>query len=187
MDYSTLDDRTLVGLIELRRADALSELYDRYHRLVFSVAFNSVGDYGTAEEITQDVFVRVWEKAATYRVSLGQVNTWLSSIARHRSIDVFRRRSSRPESRSTTWDELPGWALPNVEGPEERAILAIQQQRVRASIAQLPEEQQQVLGLAYFKGYTQRQIAEMLDQPLGTVKTRIRLAMQKLRAQLQED
>lgn len=187
LDYSTLDDENLVRLIVQARAEALSELYDRYSRLVFSLALNSVGDPATAEEVTQDVFLRVWQRARQYRAERAKVSTWLTSITRHRAIDQLRRRGSRPEQHSVAWAELSPGAEPSVNGPEQAAALAMEIERVRAAIAQLPEEQQQVLALAYFQGLTQSQIAETLDLPLGTVKTRIRLGMQKLRDLLQED
>ncbi len=186
-DYSTLDDETLVRLIVQARAEALSELYDRYGRLVFSLALNSVGDPATAEEITQDVFVRVWQRARQYRADRAKVSTWLTSIARNRAIDQLRRRSSRPEQRSVPWAELAPGTEPSVNGPEEAASLTMERERVRASIARLSDGQKQALALAYFQGLTQSQIAEALALPLGTVKTRIRLGMQRLREMLQED
>jgi len=187
VDYSKLNDETLVRLAGREHQDALGELYDRYSRLVFSLALNTVGDHAAAEEITLDVFTRVWERAELYRPDRAKVSTWLTSITRHRSIDVLRRRGSRPEQHSIGWAEVLPDHLPSVDGPEEATELAIQRRRVRAAIAQLPPEQKQVLALAYFKGYSHREIAEALDQPLGTVKTRIRLAMQKLREMLMEE
>jgi RNA polymerase sigma-70 factor (ECF subfamily) len=187
VDYSTLDDVTLLRLVMHAQADALNELYTRYSRLVFSLAWNMVGDQATAEEITLDVFTRVWEKANTYRASQAKVSTWLTSITRYRSIDVLRRQSSRPEQHSLGWSEVSTGAIPIIDGPEEVTELAIQRQLVRAAVARLPMEQKQVLALAYFKGYTHREIAEVLDQPLGTVKTRIRMAMRRLRDMLKEE
>jgi len=187
VDYSKFDDEALIRLIVRDRPEALSELYDRYHRLVFSLAFNAVGDRSTAEEITLDVFTHVWQKAATYRAERAKVSTWLTSIARHRSIDVLRHQRARPEQRSVGWADLTPGQVPQVNGPEGAAELAIRRQRVRAAIAELPEEQRQVLALAYFQGYTHREIAQILDQPLGTVKTRIRLAMEKLRQTLRAE
>jgi RNA polymerase sigma-70 factor (ECF subfamily) len=187
VNYSTLDDETLIKLIARTHTDALSELYDRYSRLAFSLALNLVGDYATAEEITLDVFARVWEKAGTYRPDQAKVSTWLTSITRYRAIDVLRRRGSRPEQHSVSWAEVSPDAMVSTDGLEEAAHLSMQRQRVRAAIAELPSDQKQVLALAYFEGYTHRQIAEALNQPLGTVKTRIRLAMQKLRQMLQDE
>jgi RNA polymerase sigma-70 factor (ECF subfamily) len=187
VNYSTLDDETLIKLIVRSHADALSELYERYSRLTFSLALNLVGDHATAEEIMLDVFLRVWEKAGTYRPGQAKVSTWLTSITRYRAIDVLRRRGSRPEQRSVSWAEVSSDAVVSPDGLEDTAELAMQRQRVRAAIAELPPDQKQALTLAYFKGYTHRQIAETLGQPLGTVKTRIRLAMQKLRQMLQDE
>jgi RNA polymerase sigma-70 factor (ECF subfamily) len=186
LDCSTLDDETLVRLIVQARSEALSELYDRYSRLVFGLALNSVGNPATAEEITQDVFVRVWQRARQYRADRAKVSTWLTSITRHRAIDQLRRRGSRPEQYSVAWAEFAPGAEPSVNGPEQATALAMERERVRAAIAQLSKEQKQVLALAYFQGLTQSQIAEALALPLGTVKTRIRLGMQKLREMLQE-
>lgn len=187
MDYSTLDDVELIGLVIRSEPAALSELYDRYSRLVFSIAYSLVGDYATTEEITQDVFVRVWERASQYRADQGKVSTWLISIARHRSIDMLRRQGARPDDHTVSWAESTIDGMPSDDNPEEAAELSLQRQRVRAAIAQLPEDQKRALALAYFNGYTHRQIAERLDQPLGTVKTRIRLAMQKLRQLLKDE
>jgi RNA polymerase sigma-70 factor (ECF subfamily) len=187
VDYSTLDDVALIRLIVHTQAEALSELYDRYSRLVFSLALNSVGDPATAEEVTQDVFVRVWQRAKQYRAEQGKVSTWLTSIARNRAIDQLRRRSSRPEQHSVAWAEVSPQAMPAINGPERATERTMERERVRAAVAQLPEEQKRVLALAYFQGYTQSQIAKSLDLPLGTVKTRIRLAMEKLRHTLQDE
>lgn len=184
MDYRALDDESLVRLIVHGRSEALSELYDRYGRLVFGLALNSVGDPSTAEEIAQDVFLRAWERARQYRSDQGKVSTWLASIARHRAIDQLRRQGARAEQHSVGWADLAPGAEPAVDGPEEAVALRLQQQRVRAALAQLPEEQRQVLALAYFRGQSHAEIAESLDLPLGTVKTRVRLAMEKLRASL---
>jgi RNA polymerase sigma-70 factor (ECF subfamily) len=186
VDYTTFDDQALIRLITGGREEALSELYDRYNRLVFSLALNVVRDAATAEEIVLDVFTRIWEKAGTYRSDQAKVSTWLTSITRYRAIDVLRRQGARPEKDSVSWTDLPLSAHPHVAGPEPAAELAFRRERMRTAIADLPEEQRNALALAYFQGYTQREIAEATDQPLGTVKTRIRLAMQKLREALQD-
>ena len=187
LDYSTFDDAALLQLISRADTDAVSELYDRYHRLVFSLARNSVGDQATAEEITLDVFTQVWQKAGSYRADRAKVSTWLTSITRYRAIDELRRRGSRAEQQSVAWDDLPLSAEPAVDGPDIAAELAMQRQRVRAAVAQLPDAQKEALGLAYFRGLSHTEIAEALDQPLGTVKTRIRLAMRKLRTLLVDE
>lgn len=186
MDVSTLDDESLIRLIVQARTEALSELYDRYARLVFGLALNSVGDPTTAEEITQDVFVRVWQRAGQYQADRGKVSTWLTSITRYRAIDQLRRRGSRPEQHSVAWASVPPGDHPATNGPEKAVSLNLERERVRGAVAQLPEEQKTVLALAYFQGLSQSEIANALDLPLGTVKTRVRLGMQKLRRALQE-
>ena len=189
MDYTGQDDETLIRLIAQEHADALSELYDRYGRLIFSVAYNMVGVYATAEEITLDIFQRVWTNAHRYRAERAKVSVWMVSMARHRAIDILRREGVRPERNSIGWSELPVEPVsPNRnEDPETAAAANLRKQRVRAAIIELPVEQQQVLALAYFRGYTHSQIAQILNKPIGTVKTRIRLAMQKLRWSLKDE
>jgi RNA polymerase sigma-70 factor (ECF subfamily) len=187
VDYSTLDDAELMALIARSHADALSELYDRYHRLVFSLALNSVADYTTAEEITLDIFTRIWEKAETYQADRARVITWLLSMTRHRSIDELRQRNTRLERDSIGWADASPSHDSGVNDPEEVVELALQRERIRTAVAQLPADQKQALALAYFRGYTHRQIAETLQQPLGTIKTRLRSAMQKLRQILEDE
>jgi RNA polymerase sigma-70 factor (ECF subfamily) len=186
VDYKKLNDETLLRLIVHGNEQALSELFDRYHRLVFSIGLNALGDPQVAEEITQDVFVRVWERAATYQSEQGKVITWLGRIARNRSIDIYRQRSIRPEHNSLSWDGLLNIDLdgaPNVESSFELADL---QRRVRQALAGIPAEQRQALAMAYFQGLSHQEIANALGQPLGTIKTRIRLGMLKLKTMLEE-
>lgn len=187
MDYSSLTDETLFLLIARARPDALDELYNRYNRMIFGLALNMVGDRATAEEITLDVFTRVWERAKTYRPDRAKVSTWLISITRHHSIDVLRRRGTRPEQHSVSWNETSSNVTQSGNNPEQATEVAMRRERILAAVARLPEDQKQALSLAYFAGYTHSQIAEALDQPLGTVKTRIRLAMQKLRGMLEDE
>lgn len=187
VDCSSLTDPALLQLIAQAHPPALAELYDRYGRLVFSLALHVVGDQAAAEEITQDVFTSVWEKAATYRLEQSKVSTWLSSIARHRAIDILRRRNVRPDHHSVSWGEFALEEQVDPASTAELAEIALARQQVRAAIALLPPDQQQALALAYFRGYSHSEIAGLLGEPLGTVKTRIRLAMIKLRGLLQEE
>jgi RNA polymerase sigma-70 factor, ECF subfamily len=183
-DYSELDDGDLMRRVARRQGDALAELYDRYHRLVFDVAYHIVSDLALAEEVTQEAFFRAWTHATEYDPALAQVNTWLVSIARHRAIDVVRRRRVRPEHHGVSWGALHAEDEPRVEGAEQSAEAHFAQSHVREALASLPAEQRVVLALAYFQGMTQQEIAAVLDEPLGTVKTRIRLGMRKLRRML---
>jgi len=180
-DYARYDDEKLIRLIVQLEEEALVQLYDRYNRLVFSLALAVVNDRDTAEEITLDVFLRVWQKAGTYRADQAKVSTWLTHIARHHAIDVLRRRSVRLDQQAIHWEELLTGAESSEQDPQESAELSLRRERVHTALALLPPDQRQALILAYFGGYTQHQIAEILKQPLGTIKTRLRLAMQKLR------
>lgn len=187
MNYSKLDDEVLIRLIEADNGDSMGELYDRYSRLVFSLARNIVGDTGTAEEITLDVFTLIWEKAGTYNPEKAKVRTWMTTITRNRSIDELRRRGSRPERIVVDLFQDPSSQLLVDNSLEDDAQASLNRERVREAVSQLPDDQKEALQLAYFKGYTHRQIADLLDQPLGTIKTRIRLAMGKLRNILLEE
>ena len=186
-DYAHYEDEKLISLIAQAQEAALTQLYDRYNRLVFSLALAIVNDRATAEEITLDVFMRVWQKAGTYRADQSKVSTWLTHIARHHAIDILRRRSVRLDQYAVQWDDATSSAESSGQGPQESAEIALRRERVQAALAELPAEQKQALTLAYFGGYTHQQIADILRQPLGTIKTRIRLAMQKLREHLSDE
>ncbi len=189
LDYSEIEDAGLMRLIDEGRSEALAILYDRYSRLVYSLALGTLSNVQLAEEITQEVFFRVWQNAGSYNPEKGSVNTWLSSITRYRVIDLLRRRRVRPVSRSVEWSELSPNTTPKVDGraPEDQAADSMRAQRVQSALLSLPEEQRDALFLAYFQGMTHREIAAELQEPLGTIKTRIRLGMQKLRRALEED
>jgi RNA polymerase sigma-70 factor (ECF subfamily) len=177
------DDAALMSQVAQAHSAALSELYDRYSRMVFSLAFRITGSSETAEEVTQDVFVQVWRFARHYDPQQARLTTWLSSITRNRAIDILRQQNVRPEGHADSLDD----DLFSLNGPaSETAVepsveLRLQQEQVRQALEQLPEEQHQALALAYFMGMTQQEISEKLKQPLGTVKTRIRLGMIKLK------
>jgi RNA polymerase sigma-70 factor (ECF subfamily) len=188
VDYTQLEDKALLKLILAdARAGALDELYSRYGRLVYSVAFRIVGEGQTAEEITLDIFVKVWEKADTYQPRLGSVRVWVTGMTRNRAIDILRRQSVRLDAQSLHWADLTSQPTSKEPNPEETVDLNLRKQRIRKAIAQLPEEQRNVLALAYFQGYTQREIAELCKLPLGTVKSRIRASIQKLRQMLYDE
>jgi len=185
-DYTRFDDERLIRLITESQEEALVQLYERYNRLVFSLAFAIINDRATAEEITLDVFMRVWQKAGTYRADQAKVSTWLTHIARHHAIDVLRRRSARPDHEAVHWEDVI-YSESLQQDPQASAERSLQRDRIESALSQLPPDQKQVVLLAYFSGYTQSQIAEVLQQPLGTIKTRIRLAMHKLRDLLRDE
>lgn len=186
-DYTRYDDEKLMSLIAQSHEEALAQLYDRYKRLVFSLAIAVVHDQPTAEEITLDVFMRVWQKAGMYQPDRSKVSTWLTHITRHHAIDILRRRAARPEKDAVIWDDEGLGSQPPSQSPADSAEASMQRKRIQNALALLPNDQRQALLLAYFQGYSQSQIAEALRQPLGTIKTRMRLAMQKLRDFLQDE
>jgi RNA polymerase sigma-70 factor (ECF subfamily) len=185
-DYTRYDDERLIRLITEAQEEALAQLYDRYNRLVFSLAVAIVNDRATAEEITLDVFMRVWQKAGTYRADQAKVSTWLTHITRHHAIDVLRRRAVRADQYAVQWEEIVYAEAPQ-QDPQESAELSLRRERIHAALDQLPPDQKQAILLAYFGGLTHSQIAETLKQPLGTIKTRVRLAMQKLHNFLRDE
>jgi RNA polymerase sigma-70 factor, ECF subfamily len=180
------DDIRIIQEVARAETTALEALYDRYGKLVFSLAVHILGDNALAEEVTQDVFIQVWNKAETFDVSQGKVSTWISSVARHRAIDVLRHREHRPEGHSVDWED-PLVEQSSSELRVEVQVDLLQQRAVILKILSgLPIEQRKVLGMAYFRGMTQQEIATFLNEPLGTIKTRLRLGMQKVKNLLDE-
>jgi RNA polymerase sigma-70 factor (ECF subfamily) len=163
---------------------ALGALYDRWHALVHSVALHVTADRGDAEEVVEETFWQAWRQAARYEQQRGSISTWLTMMARSRALDLARsRRRNRAEE---SWEELPESAGPPADQdapatPFDSAAQAETRQIVARALATLPAEQRETVELAYFKGLSQTEIAAATGQPLGTVKTRARLALQKLR------
>lgn len=176
-------DEQVIDRISRGDREAVRALYRRYGRLVYGVALQVVRDPSAAEEVAQDVFMRAWEKAGTYRAEKAKVSTWLMRITRNRAIDVVRQRGPAG-SQTSTWDDLASAADPAAPDPGERAARSECDEDLRTAVAGLPDEQRVALDLAFFKGLTHQGIAEALREPLGTVKTRIRDAMRKLRGSI---
>ena len=184
MSYEHLEDEQLVSLIVQQDQGGLGALYDRYGKAVFGLAYNLLGDAGQTEEVVQEVFLRVWLRASTYRPERGRLQTWIMSMAHHRAIDELRKRRRQrdileTEARLILMDSRAqeDTAAKEAEQREESGI-------VRKALESLPEEQRQVIRMSYYEGYSQSEIAELLQHPLGTVKTRMRLGMQKLKTAL---
>ena len=176
------NDNFLIKRIAKGDQTGLGDLYDRYKALVFSIAFNVLGNMEDAEEVTLDVFSKIWEKAESYTNKRGTVRVWIAIIARHRSIDVLRRRNIRLTSQSPKWADACLDCLPaSGDNPGDNLDMAIARKTISDALAQLPTRQKDALSLAYFRGFSHSQIAELLSEPLGTVKTRIRSAMKTLR------
>ena len=184
MEKGPAGDDELIDLIARGDTDAVRVLYERYGRLVYGLAVQVTGDAASAEEVCQDVFMRVWEKSGTYRADKGKVVTWLARITRNRAIDVLRSLRSRGIGLPQSDEELAGLPEAAGEDPGDRLWQSFREGEVREAVAALPRDQRHALSLAFFRGLTHREIAEALGEPLGTVKTRIRDAMVKLRSSL---
>ncbi|WP_236588276.1 RNA polymerase sigma factor [Tumebacillus amylolyticus] len=162
--------------------EALGMLYDRYERLVYSLAYRVVQDPQTAEEVVQDVFTRVWQKHALYDPALAKFSTWLLQVARNRAIDVLKSRRRQQESVSD--DTLLQTVADASPQTEEQVLQAIEQEEIRDAMRELNPEQRDVIHWMYFDGWTQQEISNRQDIPLGTVKSRVRLALNRLRQTL---
>jgi RNA polymerase sigma-70 factor (ECF subfamily) len=184
-DLRQLADEELVRRMGEGEVDALEVLYDRYARVVYSFAARIVADSQVAEEVLQEVFTRSWQQASRFEFARGSVVSWLLSITHNLAIDEVRKRQRRPQ-RADLVDVvtvLQGQADTAVD-VEEAAEAAETRERIRLAMDRLPEAQRVVIELAYFQGLTQREIAAVLNEPLGTIKTRMRLGMQKLKEYL---
>jgi RNA polymerase sigma-70 factor (ECF subfamily) len=158
---------------------ALRELYRQCGATVMAVALRMLRDRGEAEDVVQETFLEMWRRAEMYDARRATPATWAIVIARSKAIDRIRARSSARRALDAQRDDPPP-SPPAVEPVEARE----QRERVRAALAELPPEQRIAVELAFFEGLTHSEIAERLKQPLGTVKTRVRLAMEKLQARL---
>ena len=175
-------DRALVARIEGRDADALAALYDRHAARLMGLAHRILGDTGEAEEVLQEVFLYVWRSASSFDASRGTVLAWLLVVTRSRAID--RVRSRRPMSRAVRQDLNEISNTPAAQDVEADSATRQWESLCRSAIADLPADQRRVLELAYFGGLTHQEIAEKTSTPLGTVKTRARLGLMKLRERI---
>jgi RNA polymerase sigma-70 factor (ECF subfamily) len=185
LNYDDLRDDQLITLISNGEKEALDVFYNRHARSVFSLARYMLRDTTLAEEATQDIFVNLWLKASSYNPQRGKPKAWFMSIAHHRIIDLIRARKRHLQSTNEVSHELLDLHPSSGPGTEELAYRNLARETIIKALASLPSEQREVLVLAYFEGYSQSEIASKLGQPLGTVKTRVRLGMQKLRASSQ--
>jgi len=177
-----LDDRTLVAAIARQQQDAFERLYDRYQTMVYHLALKILNTRDGAEEVVYDVFWQVWREAVRYDAQRGSVGAWLATLARSRAIDALRaRRGGRMVEGDL--EEHPG-AADAGDDPEENVSLAQRALLVHDALESLPPDQRTALELAFFRGLTHIEIAEHLAEPLGTVKTRIRAALLRLRERL---
>jgi len=176
-------DSEIMARIQGGDHDALRELYDRYGRLSFAIAYRMLGEANAAEEVVQDAFLSVWKRASTFNAGLtANVRGWLLTIVRNRAID-YTRRAARPDERTVPVEDVESrLSTPDVWADvEHREISRV----VRQALDDLPEEQHRVIDLAYFEGLSQSAIAERLGLPLGTVKGRFRMGFKKLASSLE--
>ena len=185
---SDATDAELMAALALGDIVALELLYDRYSTLVFSVSLRVLRDPQLAEDVVQEVFLRLWRQPISYDPTRGRFISWLMSVTRNRSLDELRRVTRRMRSEDVEDDE-PGHeiaAVGHLDDPQAELMVAEARAAVRAAMTRLPPAQRRVIELAYFGGLTHVEIAEHTGDPLGTVKTRVRLGMRKLRESLAE-
>jgi RNA polymerase sigma-70 factor (ECF subfamily) len=172
-------DQSALRRIAQGEGDAVAELYDRHARSIYSLALRILHEPAEAEDVVQEVFSQAWRQASSYNPSRGAVAAWLLTLARSRAIDRLRARRARPHGPS---DERAAGNLVDAAPLVDAQVLSAEQiDRLRVALDELPVLQRAAIELAYFEGFTHAKIAERLEQPLGTVKTRIRLALIKLR------
>ena len=163
-------------------ASALAALYDRYGRRTFAMAYRITGSPDTAEEVVQDAFLALWRRADLFTPGLGDVRSWLLTIVRNRAIDHLRARRSRPQ-RAATVEDVSTW-LSAPDDTSATVLQVLEASVVRAAVATLPPPQRQAVELAYFAGLSYPEVAAATGAPLATVKSRLRLALAKLREAL---
>ncbi len=173
------NDPELIERLRRRDPDAMSDLYDRYARVVYSVILRIVRNAAVAEELVQESFLRAWNRGAEFDATRGRIGPWLLTIARNRAIDYLR--SSAGQQQATTFELVSSERLSLFVHTEDRMADQDQARRIRAAFSQLNANQRQVLELAYFEGLSQSEMAEKLGQPLGTIKTWVRTALTSLR------
>jgi RNA polymerase sigma factor (sigma-70 family) len=183
--YRGLRDDQLVGLVAEKDADALEALYDRYGRAAYSLARRILTDGTLAQDVVQEVFLSLWRDARRFDAGRGTVATYLLSMTHHRAVDAVRREENLRRWR-TTDEALELEPDPKANSVEDEVESAERRAEVRAALAVLPPAQREALLLAYFGGYTQREVAALVGVPLGTVKTRMAAGMRKLKEALQD-
>ena len=161
--------------VRARDASAFEQLYDTYHRLVYGIALRVLGDRAGAEDVTQAVFLKLWSSPELFRT--GNFGAWLARVARNRSLDALRRRMHS--------DEHVDADAPAEQAVDDEVLAGLEGAHVRAALEQLPREQREPIELGFFSGLTHEEIAQRTGAPLGTVKTRIRSGLRRLRAGLE--
>jgi len=184
-ELQRLADEDLMPLVAAKDPDAFEVFYDRHGGAAYSLAYRIVGDRQAAEDVTQEALISIWRSGARYDRARGSVRTWTLGIVRNRAIDALRRDASRPQLPSFDPEQLLE-QRPAEELTDTEALRRETARQVRGAVSGLPEDQSRVIQLAFFGGFSHSEIARMLNEPLGTVKGRMRLGMEKIRAVLGE-
>jgi RNA polymerase sigma-70 factor (ECF subfamily) len=180
-----LADEELMPLIGEKDPEAFEVFYDRHGGVAYSLAYRIVGEKGAAEDVTQEAFISVWRSGARFDRARGSVRSWMLSIVRNRAIDALRSRAGKAPKLAFD-DDAVLEQRPADELTEEEAMQRETATELRGAIGELPGEQSKVIELAYFGGFSQSEISRMLGVPLGTVKGRMRLGLEKIRGELAE-
>jgi RNA polymerase sigma-70 factor (ECF subfamily) len=178
-DLRTLADEELMQLVQRGQAAAFEVIYERHAQAAFSLAYRIAGSRGVAEDVVQEAFLAIWRSGARYERARGSVRTWALGIVHNRAIDALRRSYVHERRRAS--DEGLEETLETGERTDAEAARHEEAATVRAALGRLPADQSQVIELAYFGGFTHTEIAEMLQTPVGTVKGRMRLGLEKMR------
>ena len=178
----SLADEDLMQLVSRADPAAFEVLYERHSGVAFSLAYRIMGTRSAAEDVVQEAFLNLWRSGARFERARGSVRTWVLGIVHHRAIDALRRASVHDRRRTS--DEGIEERLESGERTDVEVARRGEAEQVRATMETLPPEQSQVIELAYFGGFSHSEIAQMLDAPIGTVKGRMRLGLEKMRAGL---
>jgi RNA polymerase sigma-70 factor (ECF subfamily) len=182
VNLERLSDEALMELVAAGDSAALAQLYDRHARAVYGLALRMLAAAEPAEEVVQETFWRIWKRAATYQRNSSFL-PWMFGITRNLCIDELRRRQVRPVSAGND-EEILSVLTDQQQNVEQSTLEAERRRLITSALADLPQDQREVIELAYFGGLSQREIADHLQSPLGTIKTRIRLGLQKLKQAL---
>ena len=181
-DLCALADEDLMQLVRGGDARAFEIIYERHSGVAFSLAYRMCGSRNAAEDVVQEAFLSIWRSGARYERARGSVRTWVLGIVHHRAIDGLRRSTVHDRRRAS--DEGIEERFESGDRTDAEVARREEAQTVRQAIGTLPAEQSQVIELAYFGGFTHTEIAEMLETPIGTIKGRMRLGLEKMRNQL---
>jgi RNA polymerase sigma-70 factor, ECF subfamily len=180
-----LADEELMPLVGQRDPEAFEVLYDRHGGVAYSLAYRIVGERAAAEEVTQEAFISIWRSGARFDATRGSVRSWLLSVVRNRAIDFLRSKAGKAPKLAFDDDSILE-QRPAVEMTDEEAMRRETASELRGALGKLPDEQSKVIELAYFGGFSHSEIAAILGLPMGTVKGRMRLGLEKIRGELAE-